>query len=279
MLKYLITLYSIAIILLFASCSALKDAGSNLGSGAMNGLQSGADSLGSQLITGITGSLTADSTRIKLQKFIDSLITQTGNSTNKQLLKIRDSVLDDYINLWVQNVVKNASQSLNNNILDDKTTTRLKKELKDLVSQIGPNLLNDSTLYRITILRDTLLGIQTNSKIKAIIDSAASALIYKINTGLSPALQQNLDFIQKNATWFIVIVGIIALVIIWFVWKQKEKYLQMTKLLTYQISEAPENSTKENIKDNISKNAKLIGMEDELRELLDKQGLLHLDKK
>ena len=127
--------------MLFSSCSALKNAGNNLGSGAINGLQSGADSLGSQLVNGITGSLTADSSRIKLQKFIDSLITQAGNSTNKQLLKIRDSVLDDYINQWVQNVVKNASQSLNKNLLDDETTATLKKEIKNLVSQIGPNLL------------------------------------------------------------------------------------------------------------------------------------------
>ena len=53
----------------------------------------------------------------------------------------------------------------------------------------------------------------------------------------------------------------------------------MTKLLTYQISTVPDKGVKENIKDNVSKNANLIGMEDELRGLLDKQGLLHGDNK
>ena len=129
------------------------------------------------------------------------------------------------------------------------------------------------------MLKDTLLGEQTNNRIKAIIDSAADALIYKINTGLSPAIKENLSFLERNATWLFILIGIITLVIIWFVWNQKEKYLKMTKLLTYQISEVPEKQVKENIKDSISRNAKLVGMEDELRELLDKQGLLHVDKK
>jgi len=279
MTRKLIAICSLTILFLLYSCSALKNAGNDLGSGAINGLQSGADSLGSQLINGITGSLTADSSRIKLQKFIDSIVTQAGSSTNNQLLRIRDSVIDDYINLWVQNVVRSASQSLDSNLLDAKTTARLKRAIKDLVSIIGPDLLNDSTLYRVSMLRDTLLGEQTNNKIKAIIDSAAAAIINKINTGLSPALKENLSFLEKNAAWLIILVGIIALVIIWFVWNQKEKYLKITKLLTYQISEVPDNSTKEKIKNNISQNAKLVGMEDELRGLLDKQGLLHGDKK
>ena len=41
----------------------------------------------------------------------------------------------------------------------------------------------------------------------------------------------------------------------------------MTKLLTYQISEIPEMNSKEVIKENISRNAKTIGLEDELRKL------------
>jgi hypothetical protein len=279
MLKYLIIYFCTASLIFFYSCSSLKDAGNNLGTGAINGLQSGADSLSSKLVNGAAGSLTSDSTRVKLEKFIDSLVASTGESTNTQLLKIRDSVLDDYINLWIQKVVKNASQSLNSNILDDKTTARLKQELNDLVSQIGANLLNDTTLFRISMLRDTLLGEQTNNRIKAIIDSAASAIIYKINSGLSPEIKENVDFIEKNAAWFIILVGITALVIIWFVWRQKEKYLQMTKMLVYHISEVPEKRIKENLKDNISKNAKIIGIEDDLRKLLHKLGLLHLDKK
>jgi hypothetical protein len=275
MTKYFIIFFCTLFLLIFYSCSALKNAGNNLGNGLINGLQSGADSMGSHLVNGATGSLTSDSSRIKLEKFIDSLVTKTGISANTQLVRLRDSVLNDYINIWIQNVVKNAAQSINNNILDDKTTARLQKELKILVSQIGPGLLNDSTLYRISMLRDSLLGEQTNTRIKAIIDSSAAAIIYKINTGLSPAIKENADFIEKYAAWLIVIVGITALVIIWFVWRQKEKYLRITKMLTYNISGLPETEIKEKIKDSISKNAKLAGIEDELRELLDKQGLLH----
>jgi hypothetical protein len=271
MIKIIFHISCIGFLALFCTCSALKNTESDVAGVA--------DTAGSKLVSGALGSLTADSARIKLENFIDSLVASTGTSTNIQLIKIRDSVLDNYINLWIQNVVKNAAQSLDSNILDDKTSARLKQELKVLVSQIGPDLLNDSTLFRISMLRDTLLGEQTNNRIKAILDSAASEIIYKLNSGLTPVIKENTDYIEKYAVWFITLAGIIALVIIWFVWMQKEKYLKMTKLMTYQISELPENPIKESIKDNISKNAQLTGIESDLRDLLDKQGLLHNYKK
>jgi hypothetical protein len=100
-----------------------------------------------------------------------------------------------------------------------------------------------------------------------------------LNTGVNPAIKENLNFLEKNATWLFALIGLITLTIIWFVWMQKEKYLKMTKLLTYQISKLPGENVKEDLKNNISTNAHQIGIEGELRNFLDKEGLLHLDKK
>lgn len=60
-----------------------------------------------------------------------------------------------------------------------------------------------------------------------------------------------------------------------YAWYQKQKYLKMTKMLTYQISEVKEPVLKERLKVDISKNAKMLGVEHILRKMLDEQGLLH----
>jgi len=147
--------------------------------------------------------------------------------------------------------------------------------ISELASGIGSSILNDTTLMRIAALRDTVLGDKTNKLIAAIIDSALTTLSSRLKSDISPQLRENLSFLEKNATWILILIGLIAIGIIWFVWHQKEKYLKMTKLLTYQIAEVPEVQTKEELKNNISKNAKTIGVEDQLRKLLDDQGLLH----
>ena len=104
-----------------------------------------------------------------------------------------------------------------------------------------------------------------------------SAFSRRFDSELKPKLDENLNFIQKNATLLIILLGAVTLVIIWFVWRQKEKYLKLTKMLTFQISEVSDKNMKEVLKTNISKNAKTIGIEDDLRMLLDKHGLLHVD--
>ena len=170
-------------------------------------------------------------------------------------------------------------QSFNKNLLDDETVARLQKQLNKLTSGLGTSILNDSTLMRIGAARDSLLGEKSNKLISAIIDSALTKLSSRLESDINPQLRENLSFLEKNATWILILIGAITIGIIAFVWSQKQKYLKMTKMLTYQISEVSEKNIKENLKDNISKNAKTIGVEDELRKLLDNEGLLHLDKK
>ncbi len=132
---------------------------------------------------------------------------------------------------------------------------------------------------RIAAARDSLLGEKSNQLLSSITDSALTRLSSRLKSDITPQLRENLSFVEKNATWILILIGAIAFGITAFIWGQKQKYLKMTKLLTYQISEVPEKNIKENLKESISKNAKTIGVEDELRKLLDKEGLLHLDKK
>jgi hypothetical protein len=275
---------------LLQGCVNFKQVGSDLGEGLE------VDSLGDELITGVVNGLTSAESKKKLTDFVDSLLIATGTEANVQVKGIRDSLLNDYVNKWIQSVLEDAIGestrqklgTLREELLGDKTLTdvrnlknsifdyELKQYILNLVNQLGPSALNDSTLHLIGIARDSLLGPTTNSYVKAIIDTSMKALAIHLEKEINPLLKGNLSFIQKNASWLLILIGLISIGITGFVWKQKEKYFKMTKMLTYQISEIPDKEVKESLKEDISKNAKTIGLESDLREVLDKDGLLHM---
>lgn len=271
-------------------CVNFKQIGSDLSDGLK------VDSIGDELVTGMVNGLTSQESKRKLNEFIDSLLIATGTETNIQVKGIRDSLLNEYVNKWIQSVLEDAIGestreklgAIRDELLGDKTLTdvknlknsifdyELKQYILNLVSQLGPNALNDSTLHLIGIARDTLLGPATNSYVKAIIDTSMRSLAIHLEKEINPLLKGNLSFVQKNASWLIILIGLVFAGVAGFIWKQKEKYFKMTKMLTYQISEIPDQKVKETLKEDISKNAKTIGIEGDLREVLDKDGLLHL---
>jgi hypothetical protein len=222
-------------------------------------------------------------TEEEFQQELDSMIIRLGITTNEQLRNLLDSLLGES--------TKYQLGELRDELIGDTTVSRLlylrnslldnylQNYLNETVSRLGPQFLNDSTIQKLAEVRDTLLGSRSNDLIKAIVDSMMITFAGRFKTDVNPLLRDNLSFIEKNATWLLILIGAIALAITAFIWNQKQKYLKMTKLLTYQISEFPEPNSKEALKNNISRNAKAVGVEDELRVLLDKTGLLHLDKK
>ncbi len=277
-MKKVLILFFTFLSLIFYSCGLFKDLGSNFGEGVVEPLSVESDTIGYNLIQGVKRSLTDP----EFQKELDSLITALGSSTNAQLKRIIDSLLSED--------TKNKIGLMRDELIGDKTSAKLvqlrnvildkylQNYLSETVSGLGTDLLNDSTLFRIGAVRDTLLGSRSNELIKSIVDSMMVTLAGRLNTDINPLLKQNLSFIEKNATWLLILIGAIALGIAAFIWHQKQKYLKMTKLLTFQISDL-DPVTREKIKDKVSQNAKTIGIEAELRNFLYEEGLLHLDKK
>ena len=236
-------------ILFYSGCFSFKNIGSDLGEGLMGELKNNADTIGSEFLRGMVQGLTSDSSKQRLSGFIDSLITKLGYTTNKQLVGIRDSLLNDYVNRWVQGVIEDAVGNttrkklgaLRDELLGDKTIVRLlnirnsffnyylQQYLSEIEKNIGPNLFNDSTMQRIGSVRDTLIGSKSNALIKSIVDSAMVTIASRFNNDINPNLKGDLSFLQKNASWLFSLIGFIVLIIIWFVWRQKEKYLKMSK--------------------------------------------------
>ena len=258
-----------------AGCSSFfENAGASLTSGAMESVIGRSDSLGRKLDTLITNAGTSAATQAAHIR--DTL---TGTRTQQGIGALRENLIgapaqQDVGALRDELIGKKAGDqlvSLRNALLDRS----LQKYLSETVAQIGPSLLNDSTRIGLAAARDTLIGPRTNSLVRAIVDSALTALQVRLTRDIYPGMRSNLGFVEQNATLLIVLTGIVALVIAWFIWTQKEKYARIAKMLTVQISAFPEGPAKEAFKTNISQNAKTIGIEDELRKLLDSQGLLH----
>jgi hypothetical protein len=277
--KSLFLIASCLFLLTSNGCGLFKDLGSNFGEGVIEPVQNHADTIGYNLVSGMQSSLT-DSV---FQQKLDSMISQLGSTANLQIRNILDSLIG--------NKTKEQLGSLRDELIGDTTVKRLvylrnsllddylKNYLLKTTAQIGPQFLNDSTVKKLAVIRDTLLGKRSNALIKSIVDSMMVTFAGRFKTNINPLLKENLSFVEKNASWLLILIGAIALAISAFIWGQKQKYLKMTKLLTYQISEIQGMNAKEIVKESISRNAKTIGVEDELRKLLDQQGLLHLDSK
>jgi hypothetical protein len=134
-------------------------------------------------------------------------------------------------------------------------------------------------MQKLAQLREFLLGQETTQMLNTFVDNISKNAAKNLREEINPALSSELDFIQKRAYWLITALVIGCLVVVWFIFKRKEKYLKIAKLLAYQISELKNNNVYEPLKESISHNAKEIGVEDDLRELLEANGILHLDKK
>jgi hypothetical protein len=286
-------------LLLLNGCVNFRGIGEDLGEGVLGDLDKRIDSLsyrlGYNLMNGIADGIGKPRSQNRLQELLDSLIIRIGYTTNEQARKLRDSLLGDYTRRWIQDVrddiIGDASRQslgrLRDELLGDKTFRYIfnmrnealgynTRELtRGIISAMRDELLNDSTNKKSGRLRDELLGEKTNLAVRTIVDSAMISLVARYRSDLKPELESNLNFIQRNVTWILILIGIIVIVIVWFVWQQRQKYLRMSKMLTYQISEVKQPEVKESLKENISDNAKMIGIEDELRKLLEKQGILH----
>jgi hypothetical protein len=282
------------LIIFLSGCSAFRSVGDNLGEGLMEQLKQNADTIGFELVKGVRESFTSEKSQKELSALIDSLIFHLGYSTNVQVRSLRDSLLNEYVNRWIRGVIEDAIGDstrlklgfLRDEVLGDRTLKllmnmrnellgyRTRQLTTSIIADFRNELLNDTTLRRLGAVRDVLLGPETNAAISSIVDSAMVSLVRRYRTDLSPELESDLSFIQRNVIWILVAAGIVAIVVIWVFWQKKQKYLKLTRMLTYQIYDIPQKDIKESLKEKIRSNALQIGLEADLREELAAQGIL-----
>jgi hypothetical protein len=273
-------------IFLLYGCSFQK-----LGASAAKGVSSQSDSIGNALVRGAMNGLTDPQTQKKIRQFVDSIISSATDTLTYKTMAMRDSLISRKLILWADSLVEALTGNpLRLNMekiqlsLIGKTKTdvlEMKNEFRDLLNQI----LSQDTKGKLGTFRDELLGDKTNRAITKIVDtlvthivdSAMVRLASRYRTDLDPAIRSDIGFVNKNAKSLLVLLGAIACIIIFVVWRSRVKYLQLTTLLTKQINGIPDQNIYDTVTANIKNDALTVGLEGQLRDLLAKNGLLGTD--
>lgn len=271
------------IICLFYACSLEK-----MGASAGKGVSSQSDSIGTALVRGAVNELTDPQTQKKIRQFLDSIISSVTDTLTYKTMAMRDSLINRKILIWADSLTEALTgNQLRLNVekiqlaLIGKSKAdvlEIKYAFNDLLNQI----LSQDTRGKLGSFRDELLGDKTNRAITKIadtlvshiVDSAIVKLSYRYRKDINPLIEGDIGFINKNAKSLLLTIGAIACAIILLVWRSRVRYLRLTTLLTKQINAIPDQGVYDRVTTNIKDDALTAGLEKQLRDLLQKNGLL-----
>ncbi len=288
---YLLHSALLLMICLIYSCSGFEKIGSNLGAG----VSSKSKDIGNNLVD---GALTRVSSGQELKHLLDSMILNAGLGANKQVISLRDSILNDITNAKLNRLINEAMKNavgdstkaklaalrneligantriqlaaLRNELLGNETNLKVQKIVHDAMAA----LLNDSVGIKLGLVRDTLLSDKTNHMLKAIIDTAMLGIADKLRDAINPQIKENLGFIKKYATELLTTIALLAAGIIILVWRNRQKYLKAVTLLTSNIQNIPDQHVYDQLTAKIKTDAVKSGIEPTLRTVLKDNGLL-----
>jgi len=276
-------LFPSLLILLFYGCSLEK-----MGSSAGKGVASQSDSIGNNLVRGAMNQLTDPQTQKKIREFVDSIISSATDTLTYKTMVMRDSLINRKILLWADSLVEAVTGNqmrLNMEKIQLALIGKTKAdvlEMKIAFNELLRQIISQDTKSKLGTFRDELLGEKTNLAITKIadtlvthiVDSAMVKLSNRYRTDINPLFEKDVDFITKNAKSLLIILGAIAGGIIFLVWRNRLKYIQLTTLLTKQINAIPDQTVYDKVTAKIKDDAMTAGLESKLRDLLAKNGLL-----
>ena len=281
---------------LFLSCNVQK-----IGKDAGKGFDQNTQSIARNLMAGINQGLSDPEFKKNLYQLVDSLVGTAGGSANKTVQRLMDSVLTDSLIHYTERLVEAATgsklranvdavslqlRSTLQNMLGAETRARVRLLVAAAMSEAtGPKmqaafaslreqLTGPEMRSNLYLLKDSLLNNQTNAAIKAIVDTAMLTIAFRMKHDVNGAFQENLTFLQRNATGILIVAGIIAVIIIFIIWRLKEKYAKMTTLIASEIHAMPNQKEYDALTSRIKNKAMTAGVEPTLRKVLEDNGLL-----
>ena len=289
-MKYYFIFFLVA---LFLNSCSFKKIGTDLGDGLGDSLKIDADSIGLNAGHGLTSSLTDSVSHKRLQNLADSIAAAFGSRLVEKASEASDSLFKNKIWNWADSLIEALTgQKIQLNIREIQTAffgktktdiASIKKMILDMIDSITSNNTKD----KLDALVDEVIGDKTNFKLRRLADSLVSHLVdtafAKINrdynAGIGKSVQKDADLIRDNAGKLLLILAAIAAIIIFLVWWSRRKYLHLINILTKNIDGITDQKIYSNVTGNIKSDAMTAGLESELRDLLDKNGLLHSKKR
>jgi hypothetical protein len=287
--------------LIGAACMLAGCRVENIGKDLSAGLNKNMESIAKNLMSGVNKGLSDSAFKQNLYQLVDSLVGTAGSSANRSVKNIIDSLTSDQLIVFTRRMIEEATgrqlrsnvtaltdeiQLTAKNLLGEDMRARIRLLVASALDEVsGGKLQTTIALLRdemtgpalrdnIAALRDSLLNSKTNTAIKALVDTAMVAFAYRLKNDVNPQLQQNLSFIQRNATSLLIVLGVIALVIIIVIWRLKEKYAKMTTVIASQIHDIKDQQTYDALTHNIKEKAIAAGVEPSLRKMLEENGML-----
>jgi hypothetical protein len=258
--------------------------GSNLG----NGLGSTTDSIGRGLVTGLREELANPATERTVSRLLDSVIVSMTDTLGGKVTMLEDSILSPRVLFWADSlveVVTGHQMQLNLAKIQATLVGKTKDDvlqMKAALNQLLSAVLSDTTRGKLGLIRDELLGPKTNAALTKIIDTAVAHIVdssmVRISQGLkndiNPQLKGDVTFLDKYAIGLLITLGVIAAAIILLVWLSRRKYLRMLAIVTKHINDIPDQQVYDLVTSRIQQDTVATGLEPDLRDLLDKNGLL-----
>jgi hypothetical protein len=279
---YLLIVLSLSIPVL-SGCS-FENIGKKLG----QGVSTQTDTIGHNLAQGLRDELTDPGTAAKFSQLADSIVSSLMDDLSRKVLVLRDSLTNRKILNWADSLLEALTgNQLKLNMekvqaaLIGKTKTDA-QDIKNIFSKFLIEILSNKTKDRLGSFRDELLGDKTNKALTRIADTLVSHIVdsalVKLSNGLrkdiNPQVQGDISFVSKNASFLLILLGGIAVLIIFLVWRSRVKYLRLATLLTKHINTIPDQKIYDRVTSDIKEDAIVAGLESHLRDLLRMNNLL-----
>lgn len=285
-----IFIYSFLAATIFVSGCRVEKIGKDLSSG----VSQNAEAIAKNLMTGIHKGLSDSAFKQNLYNLIDSLVGTAGNSANRTAKNLVDTLTSEKLTLFTARLVEEATgeklktnlANLREELIGATTTDRVKflvstavasalnDETNARIAKLRNELLGDATNYQLSRLRDSLLGDRTASAVKAILDSTLKSTSNFLQNDLRKGIDSNASIIQKYAVRWLLLLGAVAALIIFLVWRSKQKYAKTVTVLTSQINAIPDQRSYDDLTSRIKEKAVETGVEPTLRKVLQENGLM-----
>ncbi|HET7152288.1 MAG TPA: hypothetical protein VFJ29_00860 [Candidatus Kapabacteria bacterium] len=268
------------LLLAFVICScSFSQWGKDLAGGAMSSVNQSADTLTANLVKGVT----SDSSRMRIQKMLDSIIAEAGRTTTQQTVALRDSLLGAYTRQWIASVkndlLGDSTMKQIGAIRDEALGAKTRALITAIVNNARNGLVGDSMRANVARLRDELLGPATSSAIDSIVASAVATLSTEYANKLKPQVQQQVSGIAKYATEILWTAGAVIAVLLtlgWFLFRRNKQHQQLVEVLTNQIAQLGDRNPQEYelVKSQVSNQTQKLKLDLRLNQILAAKGLL-----
>lgn len=276
------TLLLLAVCAICGCGGLMRSLGENLGKG-LGGASKG---IGDSALAGVQQRISDPEFKRAVAHTLDSLMTALGVSAKGQVAGLLDSVRDEEWKDWVGGLVDTATGErtrenlglLREELLGTKAQAAVRKLLAELltdsldgkVADLRNELLGADTRDQAAALLHELLGERTKAALAGIVDSAS----VRFSTRFGEAVGDNASVLKKYASELLITLGLIAAGVILLVWRNRQKYLRLTRLLATQVGDISDRRAYDEVTSRITTEAQRTGQIAMLNDLLKREGLL-----